>query len=557
MEAGTHVRLIGDPGRVGELTGRTRSRGPRLSYQVRFPDTTSFVPEDQLEPVDSLPEDAIDLLRTGRFGRAIDLRCTLTHVRLTGRLADLIYSLETTNTQFYAYQFKPVLKMLNSPNQGLLIADEVGLGKTIEAGLIWTELRSRFDFRRLMVLCPAMLREKWRRELSFRFGVKADIVDAREVSNRLKEAARSGSHHDFAIIASMQGLRGSRNNRGAEEFATFLEKHAFDEPFIDFLVVDEAHYLKNPESRTSRLGRRLRRVASHVALLSATPIHLGSADLFQLLHLLDEDTFSHQSTFDDVLRANAPLITAREAILSRRLSQEDFAEMLEEARNHPLLGGNRQLAALIEEAPDDEELARHDYRSELAYKLSEINLLGHAVARTRKRDVSEWRVVRNPVPEVITLTEPEAAFYEAVTELVREYSARRDAHEGFLLVTPQRQMSSSMPAALRAWQRRADTYWKQTLRVELYEDFGANENQPDEPGPLTKELMMRARDLGDLDILWRHDSKYKRLRDILLEYLKEHPTEKVGNCSGVIYFDEGMKIRCPEITFPVNGAVSS
>ena len=79
---------------------------------------------------------------------------------MTGRLADMIYSMGATNTEFHAYQFKPVLKLLNSPSRGLLIADEVGLGKTIEAGLIWTELVARFDSRRLLVICPKALVQK-------------------------------------------------------------------------------------------------------------------------------------------------------------------------------------------------------------------------------------------------------------------------------------------------------------------------------------------------------------------------------------------------------------
>ena len=57
----------------------------------------------------------------------------------------MVYSMESTNTDFHAYQFKPVLKLINSTSQSLLIADEVGLGKTIEAGLIWTELKARSD----------------------------------------------------------------------------------------------------------------------------------------------------------------------------------------------------------------------------------------------------------------------------------------------------------------------------------------------------------------------------------------------------------------------------
>ena len=79
------------------------------------------------------PQDPLDLLEAGRLGRATDLRRVLTHVRLTGRLANVIYSMDTTGTDFYASQFKPVLKLLNSISNGILIADEVGLGKTIEA----------------------------------------------------------------------------------------------------------------------------------------------------------------------------------------------------------------------------------------------------------------------------------------------------------------------------------------------------------------------------------------------------------------------------------------
>ncbi len=200
----TRVRLKGDPTRRGIITGRTRPgrRDSDLRYQVMFPDTASWVPSDQIEPIPLERESPIDLLQAGKLGRAIDLRRTLTHVRLTGRLADTIYSMETTNTDFYCYQFKPVLRFLLSPSNALLIADEVGLGKTIEAGLIWTELRSRFDLRRLLVLCPAILRDKWQRELSQKIGVRAEITDAGGVLRQLAAhdaATRRGSRSPAAF----------------------------------------------------------------------------------------------------------------------------------------------------------------------------------------------------------------------------------------------------------------------------------------------------------------------------------------------------------------------
>ena len=207
----TRVRLKGDPTRRGILTGRTRPgrRGNDVRYQVSFPDTTCWVPSDQIERIPIERESPIDLLQAGKLGHAIDLRRTLTHVRLTGRLADVIYSMEATNTDFYPYQFKPVLRFLLSPSNALLIADEVGLGKTIEAGLIWTELRSRFDLRRLLVLCPAFLRDKWQRELAQKIGVRAQIVDAGGLLGQLRD--RDSSMRGFAVICSLQGARPYRD----------------------------------------------------------------------------------------------------------------------------------------------------------------------------------------------------------------------------------------------------------------------------------------------------------------------------------------------------------
>lgn len=211
MVPGDKVRLIDNPGRIGILTNETDgSPGPRQRVLVIFQDgTESHVYLRSLEKVKNISNGPNDDIRRGSFGRADDLRGLITNSRLSGKLANLIYSLNTTNTDFYAYQFKPVLQFLDSPSNGILIADEVGLGKTIEAGLIWTELRAREDARRLLIICPAMLREKWRDELSKRFGVKAQIVDAGELLDGLNIALKRPLD-EFAYISSFQGLRPPR-----------------------------------------------------------------------------------------------------------------------------------------------------------------------------------------------------------------------------------------------------------------------------------------------------------------------------------------------------------
>lgn len=528
MNPGIRVRLISDPGRQGIITGKSRTRGGRVFWQVTFLDSSQYISEKQLEIVGNEIEDALDLFKRGKFGRSRDLRGAITHIRLSGRLADLIYSMETTNTDFYPYQFKPVLNFLDSPSSGILIADEVGLGKTIEAGLIWTELRSRYDTRRLMVLCPAMLREKWKLELQRRFGITASIMDTSEVLQVFKDY-KARNINDFAIVASMQGLRPNRGwdddqsiaNKVSTKLAHFLTENADEEPLLDLLIVDEAHYLRNPESMTSRLGRLLRDLSDHVVLLSATPIHLKNEDLYQLLNLVDEDSFNQIQVFDDILEANAPLIRARDMVLRGNVDVVEFLAQLNEAKAHPLLNTNRQLQAILDAPPNVHDLQNTAYRSELAHRLEIINLLGRAVTRTRKREVTEWRVVREAVPEIVELTPAEAEFYTKVTDIVRQYCLERDAHEGFLLVTPQRQISSSMPAALREWQRRKFEH------ATIYEDFGEDTENVEEIGPLVQTLLEHADELGDLQELWKNDSKYKRLSTELKQYLKDHPKEKI------------------------------
>ena len=528
MKAGTRVRIRSDPGRIGVLSGRTRERAGRRRYQVVFPDGYNWILESNLIPVKDTSEHPVELLHKGEFGRASDLRANLTHIRLDGRLADLIYSMETTNTDFYAYQFKPVLNFLDSPSGGLLIADEVGLGKTIEAGLIWTELRSRFDARRLAVLCPAMLRDKWRDELRLRFGVDAQICTATEAKRQFDEFA-AGERQDIAIVGSLQGWRPRRGWDSEEspaytgsKLAKMLSDRAYDSPLLDLLVIDEAHYLRNPESMTAHLGQLLRRVADHVILLSATPVHLKSADLFHLLNLIDADTFARADQFDSVLQANEPVLRARDAVLRGDASADELVELLDQAKSHPLLAGNRQLASLREQLALRPDLNNKDLRAELAGRLERMNLLGRAVNRTRKKEVLEWSVDREAVAESLPLAPEEHDFYTAITALVRKYCEERAAHEGFLLVTPQRQMSSSMPAALKAWQEKADE-WAESAS----EDFGGSEEEVAQPGPLVTRLMRDASNFGDYETLYRADTKYRRLVQQLSAYFDQRPGEKI------------------------------
>ena len=535
MDPGTTVRLRGNPRRSGIVTRRTREWGGRIRRQVRFDDGSSaFHLDAELEAVLESP-DPIDLLSAGKFGALQDLRGHITSAKLHGGLRDVLYSMETTDTDFYAYQYKPVLNFLDSPGDGILIADEVGLGKTIEAGLIWTELRARFDAHRLMVLCPAMLRHKWQSELSDRFFVDATFVGPRDLLNALPRLRAHERRRSFALIGSMQGLRPPSQTRGAANpdlptarLAEALENAAADAPLFDLLIVDEAHYMRNRHTATAQLGRLLRDVAQHVVLLSATPIHLNSTNLYQLLNLVDPYTFNEPMVFDEILRANAPLLKARDAVLAGATSAPVSAALTEASR-HPFLKSSRLLADLQKrvaaaDLPPSEPLTSAQ-RSVLAHDIERVNLLGRVVNRTRKRDVHRNVAIRRAKAQRVSMHEVESRFYERITGLVREYAKDKGLTDGFLVVIPQLQMSSSMPAALRAWQEPGSA----VLDEEPDEVHGVVTDLTDKRDayPLREYIRARVSELDDFGELRARDTKYAELRDELTKRFATSPQDKI------------------------------
>lgn len=521
--AGDPVRLKTDPGRIGTFTGKTKPGRPGkdLRYQVRIIDKATFVPGELLELVPNSPESPLELLEEKKLSGVSELRRTLTHTRLAGKLADVIYSMEVTNTDYHAFQFKPVVRFLMSPTNSLLIADEVGLGKTIEACLIWTELRTRFDQRRLVVLCPAVLREKWRMELKKRIGVNAQIVNASELQRVLSDPR--GQLEGFAVICSQQGARPNQNWRdeeaksGPANLARFLDENQYGLPLIDLLVIDEAHYLRNQESQTHEMGHLFRQVSENLLLLSATPIHNRNEDLFSLLRLLDSETFTHPDDLSRILDASRPLVKARDELLGANPSIDVVVDYLRQASGHPLLRGSEQLRLLSEHVEAPGMMESNDQRAQIAWRLEQVNPLAYVITRTRKRDVTELRVQRDPVPERIEMHPTERAAYDRVTQSVIDYGFGVVSSNAFLLATPQRQLSSSIAAAVTAWQRKAD----------MGDDDAGYSTSNSDTGPLVTWLREHAHEFGDAKELRRIDSKYVRVLSQLRKFFAEHPDEKV------------------------------
>jgi len=172
----------------------------------------------------------------------------------------------------------------NPLSKGVILADEVGLGKTIEAGLLiaqrWAERR-----RRILIITPANLRKQWHQELADKFGIGAGIIETKSYRQAIKDGANNPFDTSAIFICSYQ-------------FAAGKAKEVQAIPW-DLVVIDEAHRLRNvykPENKTARILRDALATPQKV-LLTATPLQNSLLELYGLVSFIDERVFGDLDSF--------------------------------------------------------------------------------------------------------------------------------------------------------------------------------------------------------------------------------------------------------------------
>ena len=204
---GTKVRVRAERTLVGITQGEPRNISGEYWYVVFFgPGNESRRPESNLELYEG-ESDPDSLLLSGSWGEKETLSKIVSYTKLSTPLRNSVYAFHSSRTRFYPFQFKPLMKFLDSPKQRLLISDEVGLGKTIEAGLIIVEQRARQALQRILIVCPASLCGKWHEEMLRRFDEEFVILDTRGFRNFLRELERKAESTRLRGICSLQTLR--------------------------------------------------------------------------------------------------------------------------------------------------------------------------------------------------------------------------------------------------------------------------------------------------------------------------------------------------------------
>lgn len=183
------------------------------------------------------------------------------------------------------HQIEAALFALKNPlSKGVIMADEVGLGKTIEAGLVlcqqWAERK-----RRLLIICPASLRKQWAEELQDKFNLPSQVLD----SKTWKQAVDKGHSNPFEQpMVSIVSYH----------YAQRLEDTLVAVPW-DLVVIDEAHKLRNAHQKSNKIGQALRRALDgrKKLLLTATPLQNSLLELYGLSTLIDEELFGDEKAF--------------------------------------------------------------------------------------------------------------------------------------------------------------------------------------------------------------------------------------------------------------------
>jgi superfamily II DNA or RNA helicase len=197
----------------------------------------------------------------------------------------LATALSNAQVDLNPHQIEAALFAFRSPlSKGAILADEVGLGKTIEAGILlaqkWAERK-----RRLLIICPANLRKQWSQELADKFFLPSAIMESRTFNEAIRAGNLNPFQCDAAVICSYQ-------------FARSKEPYIHQTPW-DLVVVDEAHRLRNVYKPTNKISQSIKQAIFpyQKALLTATPLQNSLLELYGLVSIIDEFTFGDLKSF--------------------------------------------------------------------------------------------------------------------------------------------------------------------------------------------------------------------------------------------------------------------
>lgn len=501
---------------------------------------------------------------------ARELHARLTALQILSPSTANLFSLRSGRVQFVPYQYRPVLKLIRADRPRLLIADEVGVGKTIEAGLIIKELRARMDISSVLVICPKALvaERKWHTEMK-RFDEQFTALDGALLRHCLQETHLDGEWPEqyakailpFSLFDSNLVFGAGGRRKKQDQGLLALDPP----PKFDLVIVDEAHHIRNTETFLHQAVRYFCDNAQAVVLMTATPVQLGSDDLFTLLNVLRPDLVIDRASFEQMAEPNRHI---NEAVRHCRMANEEWQKDARECLTQ--VAQTEWGRMFIRETPTFQDVydqlheasLRDADRVRLTRAIEELYTFSHLINRTRRRDIGEF-TTRKPETLTIDFTPGQQKLHDGLLDVIARILTRCHGQQNgkFMMTTIRRQAASCLYGLAPLL---SDILSGKLDRLELLE--ASDSDQDADLGFVAQvkadieDLIAQARNLDP------HDPKVEAFVQVLLDknrlpnnkalvfstfrhtlaYLKGHATDKglrVGLVHGDIPDDDRATLR--------------
>lgn len=367
-----------------------------------------------------------------------------------------LYSLNSARIDFVPYQFRPALKLIHADEPRILIADSVGVGKTIEAGLIIKELQARRELKNILIICPKPLvaERKWEMEMK-RFDEEFVPVDGPTLRQIISDTDRDGEwpeRYSRAIVPysifDSRAYLGEKTKRKSAVGLSDLEPR----PHFDLVIVDEAHHIRNGSMEKEKAfeykcTKYFCDNAEAVVMLTATPLQTGDDDLFTLLNVLRPDVVIDRQTFDMMSKPNAYISKAARIIRRadadwQKEAMEALRGVLETQWGENVIAANPTYAKMARTLGQD-KITRED-RVRLISDAESLHSFNFMLSRTRRRDIQDF-CIRRPHTLAVEFTSRQRELHDEL--LCFEQAALMQLHGDaksipFMMTTIKRQAAS-------------------------------------------------------------------------------------------------------------------
>ncbi len=440
------VYVVGNPDTRG-MVFSVSTLGETRKYEVFVDGSLKTYYEGQIALVDYTPKyEWVD---------SETLRSYLSAYQINNPSAGNLYSLNSARIDFVPYQFRPALKLIKADEPRLLIADSVGVGKTIEAGLIIKELQARSELENIMIICPKPLvaDRKWENEMK-RFDEDFIPLDGDMLRQIISDTDRDGewpTRYGKTIVP--YSILDSRTYQGtvSKRHKNFGLLDLDPAPHFDLVIIDEAHHLRNGsmEKEKAFAYKCVHYFCEHadaVVMLTATPLQTSDDDLYTLLNLLRPDVVIDKKSFALMARPN-PYISKCSHII-RAAKPEWKAEalavldsVLTTQWGENVIANNPVFKHICDVLKQD--TVTREERVKLITDVESLHSFDMMLNRTRRKDIQDFCIRRSFTIER-DFTDQQRELHDAL--LTFEVAALSKLHGGrgvkFMMSTIRRQAAS-------------------------------------------------------------------------------------------------------------------